>query len=165
MVNKRLIDISSNEVVFNEAKKTYQDALTKAGHKHTLIFEENRTRRPRKARSRKVTWYNPPWDNNAKGSLGKKFLQLVDKHFPKNHELSKILNRSTLKISYSMMPNMKSIISAINRKKLDKTCNSRTNDNALKCTCHNKNDCPFVNDGKCSLKLLSTENPDRCRSN
>ena len=119
--------------------------MTKAGHKHTLILEENRTRRPRKARSRKVTWYNPPWDNNVKGSFGKKFLQLVDKHFPKNHELSRILNRSTLKISYSTMPNMKNIINAHNREIINRE--DRTEEKKKTCNCRQKNQCPL--NGEC----------------
>ena len=34
-----------------------------------------------------ITWYNPPWNCNVKTSLGKKFLHIVDKCFPKNHPL------------------------------------------------------------------------------
>ena len=62
--------------------------------------------RKSKARKRKITWYNPPWDSNVKTSLGLKFLFIVDKCFPKNHPLNKIFNRHTLKVSYSCMPNI-----------------------------------------------------------
>ncbi len=38
-------------------------------------------------------------------------LYVIDKHFPPNHKLHKIFNRNTVKISYSCMNNVKSIIS------------------------------------------------------
>ena len=34
----------------------------------------------------------------------KKFLKLISKHFPPQHKLHKILNRNSIKISYSCMP-------------------------------------------------------------
>ena len=154
LVNKRLIDISSNKTVFDDAKSPYQDALIKAGHKVELKYEEFPAKRAKRVRSRKVTWYNPPWDGNVKGNFGKKFLLLIDKHFPPDHALSKILNRNTLKLSYSTMPNMKRIISAINRKKLNDASNIHDSNKALKCTCHNKEECPFVEDGRCSLDAV-----------
>ena len=40
-VNKRLNEISSNEYIFNEAVKPYQEALIKSGYKHNLKFEPN----------------------------------------------------------------------------------------------------------------------------
>ena len=53
-------------------------------------------------------------DSNVKTNLGRKFLLVVDKCFPKNHPLNKIFNRHTLKLSYSCMPNMKAVISSHN---------------------------------------------------
>ena len=38
-------------------------------------------------------------------TLGQKFLNLVDSCFPPDHELRKAVNRNTIKISYSTMPN------------------------------------------------------------
>ena len=52
------------------------------------------------------------------------------------------------------MPNMKRIISAINRKKLDDASNIHDSNKTLKCTCHNKEECPFVEDGRCSLDAV-----------
>ena len=39
-------------------------------------------------------------------NIGAKFLQLVDSCFPLNHELRRVVNRNTVKVSYSTMPNM-----------------------------------------------------------
>ena len=47
----------------------------------------------------------------------KVFLRLIGKHFSNpSHKLQKICHRSNLKISYSWMPNMKSIISNHNKR-------------------------------------------------
>ena len=46
------------------------------------------------------------------------FLSLIDKHFPPHHKLHKLFNRNNVKISYSCLPNIKSIINAHNRKVL-----------------------------------------------
>ena len=48
-----------------------------------------------------IMWYTPPYNAAAKTNLGKQFLQLIDRHFPKGHKLHKIINRNTVKISYS----------------------------------------------------------------
>ena len=51
------------------------------------------------------------WNYNVKTSLGRRFLNIVDRHFPKNNPLHKIINRHTRELRYSCMPNMKTIIS------------------------------------------------------
>ena len=50
-------------------------------------------------------------------NVAKYFLSLVNKHFQHNNEnLKKIFNRNNVKVSYSCMPNMKTIINAHNKK-------------------------------------------------
>ena len=43
---------------------------------------------------------------NVQTRVGKEFLNLIDKHFPKGSPLSKFVNRNTIKISYKCAPNM-----------------------------------------------------------
>ncbi len=69
----------------------------------------------RKKRSRNITWFNPPYSSNITTNIGKQFFKLLDKCFPPGHQLHKLLNRNTVKLSYSCMPNMKQIISAHNK--------------------------------------------------
>ena len=80
-------------------------------------------------------------------NIGKKFLQLVDKHFGKNSPYHKIFNRSTIKVSYSCMSNVKSIINGHNLKVLNRTT---AMDKSKDCNCRNSNKCPVK--GHCQAK-------------
>ena len=48
--------------------------------------------------------------------MGNFFLSLIDKHFSPHHKLHKLFNRNSVKVSYSCLPNIKSIINTHNRK-------------------------------------------------
>ena len=63
----------------------------------------------------------------------------MGKHFPPHHKLHKSFNRNNVKISYSCLPNIKSIINAYNRKILypSPTVGRRT------CNCINISQCPL----------------------
>ena len=80
-----------------------------------------------------------------KTNVARKFLSIVDRCFPKNHKFRKILNRNTLKVSYSCLPNIASVISAHNKKILHTQPNHIADNNL--CNCRNRNDCPL--DGSC----------------
>jgi hypothetical protein len=47
---------------------------------------------------------------NVSTNIGRNFLSLIDKHFPSFFSFHKIFNRNTVKVSYSCMSNVKSII-------------------------------------------------------
>ena len=138
--------ISSNEQVFNEAIAPYQQALEESGYDFKLKFDPQprRATRKSKARKRKITWYNPPRDSNVKTNLGRKFLLIVDKCFPKNHPLNKIFNRHTLKLSYSCMPNMKAVISSHNKNMLAQDgATAAPLQQPRTCNCRNRPECPL----------------------
>ena len=63
-----------------------------------------------KKRARKVTWFNPPYSKNVVTRVGQKFLKVIDEHFPVGCKLRKVFNRNSVKVSYSCMPSMGSII-------------------------------------------------------
>ena len=85
----------------------------------------------------------PPFCLNVQTNVGQKFLQLIDKCFPKNHPLRQICNRNTLKIGYRCTPNIGAAISAHNSKLLEPK-----EKNAMKtCNSDKKEDCPVQ--GKC----------------
>ena len=109
MIEKRLSGISYNQEEFDRAKPAYAQALEKSGYKQKLEFQtENSSKR--RQRKRNITWFNPPFSDNVSTNIGRKFLNLLDKHFPPDHKLHPICNRSCVKVSYSCMPNMAAII-------------------------------------------------------
>ena len=97
----------------------------------------------KKARKRNILWFNPPFDLSVSTNVAKKFLCLIDMHFPKHHRYHKLFNRNTVKVSYSCMPNMAAIISSHNAKVLTPEPDS----NARSCNCRNRQLCPF--NGNC----------------
>ena len=76
---------------------------------------------------------------------------LLDRHFPKNHELHKICNRNTIKISYSCMDNMEKLIKAHNAKLI----NTHTQQKHPTCNCRNKENCPLP--GQCTANNIIYE--------
>ena len=121
MINKRLSDLSCNKDEFKKAKPLYENALKGSGYKAEMKYEisENINN---KNRHRKIIWFNPPFSQSVKTNIGKIFLKLVRKHFPRHHKLHKIFNPNTLKLSYCCMKNISNIIKQ-QKNKCYSTCN------------------------------------------
>merc|ERR1711952_615410 len=126
-VEYRLSGNSSNQEVFQEAARPYQDALRAAGHSYVLRYDETvhnnnnnngggGTRR--RKRNRNITYFVPPYNMFVKTKIGQKFLKIIDESFPPTNALHKKLNRHNVKLSYSCMPNQKSLIKTHNSKVL-----------------------------------------------
>ena len=138
MVEKRISDLSINEEVFNNEVGLYNQALLDAGYKEKLKFVKGNSNRKR-SRNRKVIWFNPPWNNEVSTNVAKKFLYMLEKHFPRGSEMARYFNRNTVKVSYCTMPNMHSIISNHNKQALhpsnpsttERTCNCRSPGNCV----------------------------------
>ena len=95
-------------------------------------------------RQRNIIWFNPPFEGTVTTNVGKEFFKIVDECFPENHKLHKIFNRSTIKLSYSCMPNIKQIIDGTNKEKLNSNAKSAPqNENA--CNCRKSEECPLQN--------------------
>ena len=152
-VNKRLNSISSNEQVFQEAKTEYENALKDAGYSTELKYNQNKDKTKKKRnRKRNIVWYNPPFSKSVKTDLGRKFLYLLKKHFPENHKLHKIINKNTVKLSYSCTKNIKRVIQSHNSKILNK---KETNSKTCSCPKAKKKDCPLQN--KCLSSCIVYE--------
>ena len=108
---------SSNADIFNSSKEEYKTALKNSGYKNIdfKYIAENKNDN-RRNRRRNIIWFNPPFSQTVSTNVGKRFLNLLDKHFPPNNQLHKIFNRNTVKVSYSCTPNMGSIIKSHNKK-------------------------------------------------
>ena len=149
MIGKRLSCLSSNQMIFNNESHLYNHALKSAGYREEVKFEENATKRTeQRRRRRRVIWFNPPWSQSVETNVAKKFLALVDKHFPKGSDLNQHFNRNTIKVSYSTMPNMTNIISSHNRKLTSRAAQPSEEG----CNCRRPNECALQ--GKCQTSNL-----------
>ena len=71
---------------------------------------------------------------------------LLSKHFPPTNKYHKIFNKQNVKLSYSCVPNMGSIIAQHNNRF------SLADTETLSCNCRNKRDCPI--EVKCRTKCV-----------
>ena len=99
--------------------------------------------RKSRSRSKRIIWFNPPYSLNVMTNVGKEFLLLIDKHFPKAHPLSRFLHRKTIKISYRCLPDMGRKLANHNSKLLKKASEPTPRPPA-RCNCQKskKQDCP-----------------------
>ena len=142
MISKRLSDLSSSKDIFLSESPIYNQALRVAGYKEVLEFQEPKVDKQRR-RKRKAVWFNPPFNEQVSTNVARKFLYMIEKHFPKGSPLGRIINRNNVKVSYRTCPNMKSTISGHNRRILGST--QRPVERG--CNCRVAKDCPL--DGKC----------------
>ena len=142
-ISTRLSNISSNETVFKKSLTQYENAIKESGFNEKLSYCQvnGPNTEARKKRRRNIIWFNPPYSENVTSNIGRTFLNLVSRHFPKGNPLNKIFNKNSVKVSYSCTRNVNSIISSHNQKILNP---SKTE---FGCNCRNKSSCPL--DGKC----------------
>ena len=147
-IGRRISDISSSKELFDKAKPHYESALKQSGHDEKLTYTERKkpathtAQNSRKNRQRNIIWFNPPYSMNVQTNIGREFLNLVSKHFPKNHRYNKIFNKNSIKVSYSCTDNLQTIIKKHNRKILQTSKTPPTENN---CNCRKKSDCPLKN--------------------
>ena len=116
-IEKWLSSLSSSKEIFEETAPYYEQCLSNCGYKQKLNYRDPTSPNiiTKRKRQRNILRFNPPYSKTVKTKIGKFFLQLIKKHFPKEHKFHKIFNRNTLKLSYSCMPNIKTKINAHNR--------------------------------------------------
>ena len=121
MVSRRISDISCNKDNFD---KTIQFTSTPP---------------PRRNRNRKNIWFNPPYSINVKTIIGRIFQRLIDKQFPRHQKYRKLFNRNNLRITYSCVPNMASVIRNHNTSLLK----NPTPTDIKECSYRQKVECPY----------------------
>ena len=149
MINKRISKLSCNIEEFEKAKPDYQEALKNCGYNQELIY--NAPVKKRRKRSRKIIWYNPPYNANVRTNIGRIFLNMVKKHFPPHHKYRSLFNKNTVKLSYSCMENVENIIKKHNAKIL-KGSKMAEKINSENCNCRKKAECPLS--GNCQNKCI-----------
>ena len=114
-IAKCISETLSSEEIFNKSIKIYSKALKESGFTDEVKYLPNEVQElgnnnRRKCR-RKINWFNPPYSKN----VGKVFLKILKNYFPTSHILHKIFCKNTVKISYSCMKNINSVISSHNK--------------------------------------------------
>ena len=122
-VDERLSMTSSNEEIFNANVGVYQEALESAGHKHKLKYVEkdigSYNKVKKRTRSKKQYFFNPPYELNVKINVAKEVFKALERTIPKGHKLYPLLNRHTVKVTYSTMPNIQKKVSCHNKKVIE----------------------------------------------
>ena len=99
MISNRILELFCNMDNLKKAIPPYKNAIKQSGYKDNLIFSETQSKK--KSRKCKIIWFNPPFNKYVVNDIRKDFLKLINKHFPPQHKLYKILNRNSIKISPS----------------------------------------------------------------
>ena len=137
-IEHRLSTNSSNKEIFERSKQEYEEAL-KNGVKLEYKDREKNNTQERRNRPRKILRFNPPYNMEVVNNFGKEFFKLLKRNFPSANPLHKIFNRNCIKLRYSCMPNIKSIINNSNITKLNKEKNKEI----AKSNCRDKVTCPL----------------------
>ena len=151
--NKRISQLSPDELSFNLSAPVYEAALQRRNYHTTLKYNSSTTSNTMgRNRPRNIIWFNPPYSRSIASKVGKHFLHLLDKHFPRFNTLHKMFNRNTVKVSYSCMSNVKTVISNHNAKVLSKQIERPINDFKQRYRNHQKSfrDVNYSNETKLS---------------
>ena len=116
IISDRLSRNSSNKEVFNTSKGEYEEALKRSDYSNiSLSFHQSSTSHVKRQRHRNIIWFNPPYSRAVITNVVKKFLQLIDLHFPPLNKFHQIFNRNNVKVSYCCTQNVGNIIKSHNR--------------------------------------------------
>ena len=141
-IQKRISKTQSSSIrIFNNSKDLFNNVLSASRFQQRIRFEQHKTSAtPRKNRKSNIIWFNPPYSANVTTQIGNKFLEILDKYFPKSHKYHKILNCNNAKVSYNSLPNFVSIINSHNKKILRQEEMASSNP---QCNCSEKKSCPL----------------------
>ena len=77
-INERLSKNSSNPEIFDKAKIDYEKALKDSGYKSVNLTFKKPAEKQNRTRSRKLIWFNPPFNKSVTTNVAKRFLNLVE---------------------------------------------------------------------------------------
>ena len=106
MVSSHLSNNSYSLQEFNKTIPEYQLAIEKSGcgKKLTYVKEEPKqtnqfnstSKNQSRNRSKKIIWFNPPFNDEVNTNIGKEFFTLLNKHFPPSNKYHKIFNKNNI---------------------------------------------------------------------
>ena len=135
--------MSPDKTDFNNSKELFNNGLSNSGFDHKVKFQqltENKDPSSNKNRGQKIVWFNPLYSCTVVSNIGKKFLLLLDKHFPESRKFSKVFNGKNVKVSYCSMSNFASVVNAHKKTVLNENIAKTTCDS---CNCRGKASCPL----------------------
>ena len=122
--------------------------MTATPKKSEPLTNNTKENNNKKKRRKKITWFNPPFSRNVATNISKKFFTLLSACFPANNKLHKVINKNTIKLSYSCMSNIKQSIANHNKAILSK---EKIKEEQIKlCNCRTRTWCPLQ--GNCLQK-------------
>ena len=150
-IQTRISRNSSNKDIFDNNSNIFNEALLKSGFINTKIkfdvnVEKPNSNEAKRKRNRNIIWFTPPFNVQVVTNIGRTFLHLIRKHFPKTNELNKIFDKNKMKVGYSCFENLDRIIKKHNRKIINNSIKNNHN-NTHRCSCRNPQDCPL--EGNC----------------
>ena len=106
-IEKQLSSLSSSKEIFEETAPYYEQYLSNCGYKEKLNYRDPTSPNliTKRKRQRNILWFNPPYSKTVKTKIGKFFLQLIKKHFPKEHKFHKIFNRNWITLEITSKKN------------------------------------------------------------
>ena len=149
--------MSSSKGNFQEPVIYCEKCLKSSEYKTKLQCQQPKENNQNKKKiKRNIIWFNPPYSKSVKTNIGRRFPKLISKHFPPNHSFVKILNKNTIKLSYSCMPNIRSKINGHNQKILQ----PKPAEPQKLYNCLVKKDCPL--NGICLTSSILYQNTIKC---
>ena len=120
-------------------KGEYEKTLRESGYKNvSLIYTEKKDKKQKRNCSRNIIWFNPPFNKDVSTNVAKRFLNLLDQHFPKSNKLQAFFNKNNVKVSFPCTQNMSSMIKSHNKKVINKDVKE-----SKSCNCRIKPECPL----------------------
>ena len=83
-------------------KGEYEKDLRESGYKNiSLIYTDKKDMKQKRNCSDNIIWSNPLFSESVSTNVGKRFLNMIDEHFPKSKKLHTVFNITAVKVSYS----------------------------------------------------------------
>ena len=145
-IEKRLSALSTPKEIFEETAPYYEQYLSNCGCKENLNYRDPTPPNliTERKRQRNILWFNPPYSKTVKTKIGKFFLQLIKKHFPKEYKFHKTYSTKKCKQKHS---EIKLLLHAQHQKKNNahnrEILRNTPSKNAKHCNCQQKENCPM----------------------
>ena len=96
--------------MFNTSRGEYEEALKHSGYSNiSLLLKQSSAIHVKRQCHRNIVCFNLPHSPAVITNVGKKFLQLIDLHFPPSNKFHKIFGTNNVKASYCCTQNVRNI--------------------------------------------------------